>query len=80
MGKEYDCHHCVPRSRNHKLAKVSWNRRYMKRSVHAAYHIICGNKTPIEALIHIFKLFVPREALALEPDKVDEIKRLLEGS
>lgn len=77
--KQFDCHHCVPTSRNHRLAKESWNRRYMKRTVHAAYHVIVGNACPVEALVKIFKIFVPREAVALEPQAVEELKQLLGG-
>lgn len=79
MSKQFDCHHCIPTSRNARLKKESWNRRYMKRTIHAAWHIITGNRLPIEGLIHVFKIFCPKEALALEPEAVRELKRLLDG-
>lgn len=79
MSKQFDCHHCVPTSRNHKLSKVTWNRRYMKRTIHAAWHVIVGNSLPVEGLIKICRIFCPKEALALEPDAVEELKKMLEG-
>lgn len=75
-NKAYDRHHFFPVSLFPELKRTDWNIRWIKRTRHQAWHFLCGNRTPLQAIVFLFHEFVPKEGLQLDP-AYEEFRNLL---
>jgi hypothetical protein len=73
--KAIDRHHLYPKSTHPSLSSASWNVRLINKNRHKAWHLLVENQTPLQAIISLFREFVPNN-LDYDPH-YEELKELL---
>ena len=79
MYQRQTWHHLFPRSPFPQFSKELWNIKKLPDSWHAAWHQIVGARSPLAAIVMLYKIFGPPEGKETLDPFYDEFQKFLES-